>query len=88
MANVNIRIDETLKQKAESIFSELGLSMTTATTAFYKQVVRVGGIPFELKLDPFYSEVNQKFVQDSIAQLERGEGKTFDDVNQVLAERP
>lgn len=51
MANVNIRVDDTLKQKAEQIFSDLGLSMSTATNVFYKQVVRCGGIPFDLRID-------------------------------------
>ena len=51
MANVNIRVDDTLKQKAEGIFSELGLSLSTATNVFYRQVVRQGGIPFELRTD-------------------------------------
>lgn len=41
MANVNIRVDDTLKKEAEKIFSELGLSLSTATNVFYKQVVDV-----------------------------------------------
>jgi len=52
MANVNIRVDDTVKKQAEAIFSELGLSMSSATSIFYRQVVRTGGIPFELKLEP------------------------------------
>ena len=52
MANVNIRVDDAVKKQAESIFSELGLSMSSATSIFYRQVVRTGGIPFELKLEP------------------------------------
>ena len=52
MANVNIRVDDTIKKQAESIFAELGMSMSTATNIFYRQVVRTGGVPFELKLQP------------------------------------
>jgi len=52
MANVNIRVDDTLKRDAERIFSALGFSMSAATNAFYKQVVRYGGIPFELRVIP------------------------------------
>ena len=59
MANLNIRVDDTLKKQAETIFSELGLSLSAATTIFLKQVVRYNGIPFELRLDPFYSAENQ-----------------------------
>lgn len=50
MANVNIRIDDELKRQAESIFSQLGLNMSTAMTIFLKESVRYRGIPFELRL--------------------------------------
>lgn len=72
MANVNIRVDDNLKKDAEHIFSELGLSMSAATTVFYKQVVRSGGIPFELVLDPFYSESNMRVLRQSIKAADEG----------------
>lgn len=51
MANVNVRIDQNLKEEAEEIFSKLGITASTAINLFYKQVIRENGIPFELKLD-------------------------------------
>jgi DNA-damage-inducible protein J len=72
MANVNIRVEDTLKQKAESIFTDLGLSMSAATNVFYRQVVRCGGIPFELRIDPFYSAENQSYLQKAISDYETG----------------
>ena len=39
------------KDKAEEIFSELGLNMTTAVNIFLRTAIREHGIPFELKLD-------------------------------------
>ncbi|MCL2053053.1 MAG: type II toxin-antitoxin system RelB/DinJ family antitoxin [Oscillospiraceae bacterium] len=51
MATVNIRVDDALKRDTEGILSELGLSISAATTLFYKQVVRYGGIPLDLKVD-------------------------------------
>lgn len=59
MANLNITVDDNLKKQAEVIFSELGINISTATTIFLKQVVRYNGIPFELRIDPFYSAENQ-----------------------------
>ena len=49
--NLNIRIDEDLKKKAEEIFNELGLNMSTALTVFLRQTVRSNGIPFDLRLE-------------------------------------
>ncbi|MCI9052049.1 MAG: type II toxin-antitoxin system RelB/DinJ family antitoxin, partial [Lachnospiraceae bacterium] len=42
-----------LKKEAEEVLSELGLSISAATTVFLKQVVRSRGIPFELKLENY-----------------------------------
>ena len=52
MANVNLRIDDEVKRQAEHIFSELGLSMSAATNLYYRQVIRTGGVPFELRISP------------------------------------
>ena len=49
--NLNIRTDKEVKDKAEEIFSELGLNMTTAVNIFSRTAIREHGIPFELKLD-------------------------------------
>ena len=50
--NINIRMDEDLKQKFDAMCKELGLNMTTAFTVFAKAVVRQQGIPFEISKYP------------------------------------
>ena len=74
MAQVNIRLDDDLKARADSIFEELGLNMTTAFTMFIRQTIRQGGIPFEIttKTDPFYGVENMKALRSSIKEAERG----------------
>ena len=49
--NLNIRTDKDIKEQADAIFSELGLTMTTAVNMFLRAAVRERGIPFALKLD-------------------------------------
>lgn len=49
--NLNIRTDKDVKEKAEAIFSELGLNMTSAVNMFLRTTIRENGIPFSLKLD-------------------------------------
>jgi DNA-damage-inducible protein J len=70
MAQVNIRIDDDLKTRADNIFDELGLNMTTAFTMFIRQ----GGIPFEIttRTDPFYSAENMKVLRKSIKKANEG----------------
>ncbi len=49
--NLCIRIDSDLKNEAETLFSELGMSLTTAITVYFRQAVRESRIPFEIKWD-------------------------------------
>ena len=53
--NVNIRMDETLKQQFDHLCNELGLNMSTAINIFAKTMVRQQKIPFEVSHDTFYS---------------------------------
>ena len=45
------KTEKEVKEKADQIFSELGLNMTTAINIFLRTAIREHGIPFSLKLD-------------------------------------
>ncbi len=47
--NINVRVDSELKARAESLFSDLGMNMSTAITMFLKHAVSHDGLPFEVK---------------------------------------
>ncbi|MDR1067741.1 MAG: type II toxin-antitoxin system RelB/DinJ family antitoxin [Clostridiales Family XIII bacterium] len=49
--NLSIRMEKNLKEQADSLFSELGMNMTTALNVFVRQSVRQGKIPFEITLN-------------------------------------
>ena len=78
--NVNIRLDEELKKQTELLLADMGLNMTTAVNIFLRQVVRTGGIPFEIttRTDDFYNPVNQKRLRNSIDRLEKGLGSVHE----------
>ena len=46
--NVTLRVDEDLKKQADTLFSELGLNLTTAFNIFLRQSVREQQIPFKV----------------------------------------
>ncbi len=69
---INFRIDETTKKQMEQICNELGITMSTAFNIFAKKMIREKRIPFDLSIDPFYSESNMKAIDESIKQLEEG----------------
>ncbi len=47
---VNARIDNTLKDRAEKIFGQIGVSSSQALTMFYRQVVMRRGMPFDVSI--------------------------------------
>ena len=71
--SITIRMEENLKKQAETLFDDMGLSMTSAFTIFTKAVVRQGKIPFEIAADPFYSETNQARLREAVKGLEAGQ---------------
>ena len=44
-----IRIDETVKAQATSLFNDLGMDMSSAVNIFLRQCVLRGGIPFTVE---------------------------------------
>ncbi len=49
-ANLCVRIEPKLKEQAEIILAELGITVSDAITMFSKQIILQRGMPFEVKL--------------------------------------
>lgn len=48
--NISIRMDTDLKARADSLFEELGMNLSTAFNIFVRQSLRDGRIPFEISI--------------------------------------
>ena len=79
MANIQLRLDDELKNKADELFKDLGLDTTTAIRMFLTQAVSKGGIPFEIKRktenETLTEEEILKLLEKSRRSAERGEYK-------------
>lgn len=71
-AMINFRMDEELKKNMEETCRDLGLSMTTAFTIFAKKMTREKRIPFDVSVDPFYSESNMAYLKKVVEDIEYG----------------
>ena len=71
-AMINFRMDEELKKTMEETCKDLGLSMTTAFTIFAKKMTREKRIPFDVSVDPFYSESNMAYLKKVVEDIESG----------------
>ncbi|MCD7923116.1 MAG: type II toxin-antitoxin system RelB/DinJ family antitoxin [Clostridiales bacterium] len=70
--NVNFKLDSDVKKSMEQVCSELGLSMSAAFTIFAKKVGREKRIPFDVSIDPFYSEENLALLENRIRDVQTG----------------
>ena len=50
--NVTLRMDRGLKEQADNLFAELGLTFTAAVNLFIRKSLRTGGIPFDVDMSP------------------------------------
>ena len=80
MANVsvNFKMDADVKKEMEQVCSELGISMSAAFNMFAKKVSREKRIPFEVSIDPFYSEGNIKYLERKLADYKAGRLKLIE----------
>ena len=72
---VNFRMDEELKRGMELACKDMGMSITTAFTIFATKVSREQRIPFEIAVDPFYSDANMARLRKAIADVASGKAK-------------
>ena len=69
---VNFRLDEEDKRGMEDVCRELGMSMSTAFIIFAKKMRREKRIPFDVSIDPFYSEANMAHLAGVISEIDSG----------------
>ena len=49
-ATLNLRVNPTVKERAEEVLSKLGVPMSTAIDIYLNQISLTGGIPFSVSL--------------------------------------
>lgn len=97
MANttaVYARIDTNLKENAENILQQLGISPSSAIQMLYSQIVLTNGLPLDLHLPPakptaiggMSREKIDAELMKGIDSLKADKTYTIDEVDAVLAE--
>lgn len=84
--SMNIRMDKTIKEQAQELFSEFGLDMTTAINMFLRQSIREQKIPFELKLNIPNNETLEALNEVKQMKENPSIGKAYDNVDDMIKE--
>lgn len=77
-ATLNLRVNPTVKQRAEEVLSKLGVPMSTAVDIYLRQIYITGGIPFMLSLHNAPEEFNIASMTDT--ELNEKLQKGYDDI--------
>lgn len=80
MANLQIKIDDSLRDDAQYIASQIGLDVATAVRMFLVQMVKSNGLPFMPIADPFYSLSNQRYLERVTREMKEGTNAAYHDI--------
>ena len=72
--DINLNLDTDVKEAMEAACAEMGLSMSDAFTIFAKKIALEHRFPFDISVDPFFSEQNMIRLRKSIVQMESSIG--------------
>lgn len=83
--NFSVRVDSDIKKQCESLYGELGFNLTTAINVFLRQSLRVGGFPFDVRLDQPNRETVAAMLEAERIAHDPGV-KRYSDVEEALRE--
>jgi len=91
-ANVIARVEPDIKEKAEAILSQIGISASTGINMFYRQVIHSNGLPFRpsvperrpTALDEMTEDEFNAKLSRALKQAEAGEGTSADEFFESL----
>ena len=63
-ATLNLRVNPTVKERAEAVLSRLGVPMSTAIDMYLNQISLTGGIPFAVTLPKAPDSLNVDQMTD------------------------
>lgn len=73
-ATLNLRVNPTVKQRAEDVLARLGIPMSTAIDIYLNQISLTGGIPFPVALPNAPSVLNTDLMSTEEIHVKLQEG--------------
>ena len=90
-ANINVRVEQDVKDKAEAILDRLGISASAFINMTYRQVILRRGIPFDVSIpadlqtrDTMSDMEFDAMMATGIAQAKAGDSVPYEDAFETL----
>ncbi len=85
-ANVNVRVEQNIKEQAEAILEKLGISASTFINMTYRQVIMRKGIPFDVTIskelptrDTMTDDEFDEMMNIGLSQAKAGDSIPYED---------
>lgn len=72
MANLQIRVDDVVRDRAREVAAGMEMDLGEAVRIFLSQMIRENGLPFRLTADKFYSRKNMAYQKKAAAEMASG----------------
>ena len=72
MANLQIRVDDVVRDRAREVAAGMGMDFGEAVRIFLSQMIRENGLPCRLTVDKFYSRKNRAYLKKAAAEMASG----------------
>jgi DNA-damage-inducible protein J len=87
VSSVTVRVDAATKEAASAVLEGLGLDLSTATRAFYRQIVLRQGLPFDVAYpkEQLRPEIEERFRRAE-AEMAGGTGSSYQSKDELFDE--
>ena len=92
MTNINIRIDDDVKQEAEALLTKMGITISGAINMFFRQIIKEQALPFQPKAVTesqmqARQELKEVLRAMQVESVKNGTDKmTLEEINGIIAE--
>ena len=85
-ASLHLRVNSEMKQSAENVFNDLGITVADAVNMFLYKAVIVGGIPFDVRKTEPNAETLSAIKEVEEMKKNPSKGKSYTDVDEMMKE--
>ena len=85
-ANIYVRVKPEIKEQAEQVFDNFGMTLSEAVNVFLHKAIMVGGIPFEVRPPIPNAEMLEAMREVELMEQNPSIGKGYTDVTQMMKE--
>lgn len=83
--SMTIRMNKDVKQRAQQVFADLGMDMTTAINVFLRQAIYYNGFPFDVRFET-PNAVTLAAMEEGERMINDPNAKRFSSVEELFAE--